>query len=41
MMFDEELVRAYGFMVRARVADEWTISLNRQGRMPTYVPSIG
>jgi pyruvate dehydrogenase E1 component alpha subunit len=38
---DKELVKAYGFMVRARVADEWAISLNRQGRMPTYVPSIG
>jgi pyruvate dehydrogenase E1 component alpha subunit len=41
MISDEKLVRAYGFMVRARVADEWAISLNRQGRMPTYVPSIG
>jgi len=41
MMSDEEFMRAYGFMVRARVADEWAISLNRQGRMPTYVPSIG
>ena len=26
MISDEELVRAYGFMVRVRVADEWATS---------------
>jgi pyruvate dehydrogenase E1 component alpha subunit len=41
LMSDEQLLRAYDCMVRARAADEWGISLNRQGRMPTYVPSIG
>jgi pyruvate dehydrogenase E1 component alpha subunit len=41
LMTDEQLMKAYDCMVRARAADEWGISLNRQGRMPTYVTSIG
>ncbi len=40
-MNEKQLVKAYETMVMAREADQWAISLNRQGRMPTYPPAIG
>jgi len=33
---DGQALSAYRLMVLARQADEWAVSLNRQGRMPTY-----
>ncbi len=41
ILSDAELLRAFRLMSLARVADEWAISLNRQGRMPTYPPNAG
>lgn len=38
---NQELLHAYRIMVLSRKADEWAVSLNRQGRMPTYPPNIG
>ena len=38
---DEKILEAYRLMVLARQADEWAVSLNRQGRMPTYPPNKG
>jgi len=38
---DEQALSAYKTMVLARQADEWAVSLNRQGRMPTYPPNKG
>jgi pyruvate dehydrogenase E1 component alpha subunit len=38
---DEQAMAAYRTMVLARQADEWAVSLNRQGRMPTYPPNKG
>jgi len=38
---DEQALAAYKTMVLARQADEWALSLNRQGRMPTYPPNKG
>src|SRR4030042_1061723 len=38
---DQEVLEAYRVMVLARQADEWAVSLNRQGRMPTYVLNEG
>jgi pyruvate dehydrogenase E1 component alpha subunit len=38
---DEQALKAYKIMVLARQADEWTVNLNRQGRMPTYPPNKG
>lgn len=41
LMNDEQLLQAYKIMVQAREADEWAVSLNRQGRLPTYAPNKG
>ena len=41
IMSDELAKRAYEIMMLARQADEWGVSLNRQGRMGTYVPNRG
>jgi pyruvate dehydrogenase E1 component alpha subunit len=41
LLADDEVLRAYRLMVLARQADEWAVSLNRQGRMPTYPPNKG
>lgn len=41
IMSDEELIRAYKLIVLARETDEWAVSLNRQGRLPTYAPNKG
>jgi pyruvate dehydrogenase E1 component alpha subunit len=40
-MEDETALEAYRTMVLTREVDSWAISLNRQGRMGTYVPNIG
>jgi pyruvate dehydrogenase E1 component alpha subunit len=41
IMSDSDIKTAYEFMVKARIADEWAVSLNRQGRMPTYALNMG
>ncbi len=41
MMTDDELLHAFKTMILAREADDWAVSLNRQGRMPTYPPVKG
>ena len=41
MMSDEELLKAFDLILKAREADEWSVSLQRQGRMPTYPPNKG
>jgi pyruvate dehydrogenase E1 component alpha subunit len=38
---DEEILAAYRLMVLSRQADDWAVSLNRQGRMATYPPNKG
>jgi pyruvate dehydrogenase E1 component alpha subunit len=38
---DEQALAAYKTMVLARQVDEWAVSLNRQGRMPTYALNKG
>ncbi len=41
LLSDEQALAAYRSMVLAREADQWAVSLNRQGRMPTYVVNKG
>jgi pyruvate dehydrogenase E1 component alpha subunit len=41
LLDDEQAMGAYRTMVLARQVDEWAVSLNRQGRMPTYVLNKG
>jgi len=41
VMSDKQLLEAYKYMLKSRIADEWAVSLNRQGRMPTYAPNKG
>ncbi len=38
---DDRALDAYRTMVMSRQVDEWAVSLNRQGRMPTYVLNKG
>jgi pyruvate dehydrogenase E1 component alpha subunit len=38
---DQQALAAYTTMVLSRQVDEWALSLNRQGRMPTYVLNKG
>jgi pyruvate dehydrogenase E1 component alpha subunit len=38
---DADILSAYRLMLLARQADEWAVSLNRQGRMATYPPNKG
>ncbi len=41
LMDDQTALQAYDAMVQTREADLWAVSLNRQGRMPTYPPVLG
>ena len=41
LLSDERALDAYRAMVLARQGDEWAVSLNRQGRMPTYALNKG
>jgi pyruvate dehydrogenase E1 component alpha subunit len=41
LLGDAEALAAYRTMVLARQVDEWAVSLNRQGRLPTYVLNKG
>ena len=41
MLTDRQALNAYKTMIIAREADDWAVSLNRQGRMPTYPPGKG
>jgi pyruvate dehydrogenase E1 component alpha subunit len=41
LLSDQELLSAYRLMLLTRKADEWAVSLNRQGRMATYPPNKG
>ncbi|HEY9593147.1 MAG TPA: thiamine pyrophosphate-dependent enzyme, partial [Spirochaetia bacterium] len=41
LLDDAQALAAYRTMVLARQVDEWAVSLNRQGRMPTYVLNKG
>jgi pyruvate dehydrogenase E1 component alpha subunit len=41
LLSDEQALDAWRTMILSRQADEWAVSLNRQGRMPTYVLNKG
>ena len=41
LLSDREILSAYRTMLLARQADDWAVSLNRQGRMATYPPNKG
>ena len=41
LLSDEQAMAAWSTMVLSRQVDEWALSLNRQGRMPTYVLNKG
>lgn len=41
LLNDEQALTSYRTMILARAADEWALSLNRQGRMPTYALNEG
>jgi pyruvate dehydrogenase E1 component alpha subunit len=41
LLSDREILSAYRLMLLARQADDWAVSLNRQGRMATYPPNRG
>jgi pyruvate dehydrogenase E1 component alpha subunit len=41
LMSDEQALAAYKTMVMSRQGDEWAVSLNRQGRLPTYALNKG
>jgi len=41
MLSMAELKKAFEIMIQTRVTDEWAVSLNRQGRMPTFAPNKG
>jgi pyruvate dehydrogenase E1 component alpha subunit len=41
MLTNGQALTAYRAMILARAADEWALSLNRQGRMPTYALNEG
>jgi pyruvate dehydrogenase E1 component alpha subunit len=41
LLSDEQALASYRTMVLSRQVDEWAVSLNRQGRMPTYVLNKG
>jgi pyruvate dehydrogenase E1 component alpha subunit len=41
LLGDQQALAAYTTMVLSRQVDEWALSLNRQGRMPTYVLNKG
>jgi pyruvate dehydrogenase E1 component alpha subunit len=41
LLNNEQALTAYRAMILARAADEWALSLNRQGRMPTYALNEG
>ena len=41
LLSDQQAVEAWRTMILCRQVDEWAVSLNRQGRMPTYVLNKG
>ncbi|MCK5882685.1 MAG: pyruvate dehydrogenase (acetyl-transferring) E1 component subunit alpha [Bacteriovoracaceae bacterium] len=41
MMSNDQILESFKYMQMSRIADEWAVSLNRQGRMPTYAPNKG
>lgn len=41
LMSNEQALAAYRTMVMSRQGDEWAVSLNRQGRLPTYALNKG
>ncbi len=41
LLTDEQAIKAFELMAQVRASDEWCVSLNRQGRMPTFVPNTG
>jgi pyruvate dehydrogenase E1 component alpha subunit len=41
LMSDEAILEGYHYLIKTREADEWAVSLQRQGRMPTYAPNKG
>jgi pyruvate dehydrogenase E1 component alpha subunit len=41
LLSDEQATAAWRTMILCRQVDEWAVSLNRQGRMPTYVLNKG
>ena len=41
LLSGREMLSAYRLMLLARQADDWAVSLNRQGRMATYPPNKG
>lgn len=41
MLTNKQALHAFKIMVITREADDWAVSLNRQGRMPTYPPVKG
>ena len=41
LMNDSEVISAYKYLLKTRAADNWAVSLQRQGRMPTYPPNKG
>lgn len=41
MPSDTMLKKAWRYMLKTRTADNWAVSLQRQGRMPTYPPNLG
>lgn len=41
LLGDEQAAVAWRTMILSRQADEWAVSLNRQGRMPTYALNKG
>lgn len=41
LLSDKEILEGFKLMLLTSVADEWAISLQRQGRMPTYAPTKG
>ncbi len=40
-MSDDDVVKAYKDMLFARTADNMAVSYQRQGRMYTYLPTLG
>ena len=41
IMNDQDALTSYKYMLKTRIADEWAVSLNRQGRLPTIAPNKG
>ena len=41
LMSNDVALKALDILITARAADDWSVSLQRQGRMPTYPPNKG